>query len=226
MTKFTKKIVENSENFLIKKFITQFKRKIKNKGKKRFSFVLTGGNSPIKLYKNLAKEKNIPWKNIDFFFGDERCVSKNSKYSNINMCKKNLLKKIPIISSQIYEINIKNTKPNKITGEYEKKIKKYFNGKKISFDLTLLGVGNDGHIASLFKNNINKINKKNVDFVIRKDFKRITLTIKCINNSKNIFLWAPGQSKKKIIKNIIKDKTLSYPASYLKSKNNFLFYSN
>ena len=121
MTKFTKKIVENSENFLIKKFITQFKRKIKNKGKKRFSFVLTGGNSPIKLYKNLAKEKNIPWKNIDFFFGDERCVKKNSKYSNFNMCKKNLLKKIPILNSQIYEINIKNTKPKKIAGEYEKK---------------------------------------------------------------------------------------------------------
>ena len=67
MTKFTKKIVENSENFLIKKFITQFKRKIKNKGKSRFSFVLTGGNSPIKLYKHLAKEKGIQWQNIDFF---------------------------------------------------------------------------------------------------------------------------------------------------------------
>ena len=226
MAKFTKKIVENSENFLIKKFINQFKRKIKNKGRERFSFVLTGGKSPIKLYKNLAKEKNIPWRNIDFFFGDERCVNKNSKDSNINMCKKNLLKKIPILSSQIYEINIKDTKLKNIAREYEKKIKKYFNGKKICFDLTLLGVGNDGHIASLFKNNINRINKKNVDFVIRKDFKRITLTIKCINNSKNIFLWAPGQSKKEIIKNIIKDKTLAYPVSYLKSKNNFLFHSN
>ena len=226
MTKFAKKIVENSENFLIKKFIAQFKRKIKNKGKSRFSFVLTGGNSPIKLYKHLAKEKGIKWQNIDFFFGDERCVNKNSKYSNINMCKKNLLNKIPILNSQIYEINIKNIKPKKIASEYEKKIKKYFNGKKISFDLTLLGVGNDGHIASLFKNNINKINKKNVDFVIREDFKRVTLTIKCINNSKNIFLWAPGKNKKKIIKNIIKDKKLVYPASYLKSKNIILFYSN
>ena len=68
MAKFTKKIVENSENFLIKKFITQFKRKIKNSGKERFSFVLTGGTSPIKLYKNLAIEKSIPWKNIGFFF--------------------------------------------------------------------------------------------------------------------------------------------------------------
>ena len=226
MAKFTKKIAENSENFLIKKFINQFKRKIKNKGRERFSFVLTGGKSPIKLYKNLAKEKNIPWRNIDFFFGDERCVNKNSKDSNFNMCKKNLLKKIPILNSQIYEININNTKPKKIAGEYEKKIKKYFSGKKISFDLTLLGVGNDGHIASLFKNNINKINKKNVDFVIREDFKRVTLTIKCINNSKNIFLWAPGRKKKKIIKNIINDKKFIYPASYLKSKNIFLFHSD
>ncbi len=226
MAKFTKKIAENSENFLIKKFINQFKRKIKNKGRERFSFVLTGGKSPIKLYKNLAKEKNIPWRNIDFFFGDERCVNKNSKDSNINMCKKNLLEKIPILNSQVYEINIKNRKLKNIAREYEKKIKKYFNGKKICFDLTLLGIGNDGHIASLFKNNINKTNKKYVDFVIRKDFKRITLTIKCINNSKNIFLWAPGQSKKEIIKNIIKDKTLAYPVSYLKSKNNFLFHSN
>ena len=226
MTKFTKKIVENSENFLIKKFIAQFKRKIKNKGKSRFSFVLTGGNSPIKLYKHLSKEKNIPWKNVDFFFGDERCVSINSKYSNINMCKKNLLKKIPVSSSQIYEINIKNKKPKKISQEYEKKIKNYFNGKKVSFDLTLLGVGNDGHVASLFKNNVNKINKKNVDFVIKKDFKRITLTIKCINNSKNIFLWAPGRKKKKIIKNIINDKKFIYPASYLKSKNILLFHSD
>ena len=72
----------------------------------------------------------------------------------------------------------------------------------------------------------NTADKKNVDFVIRKDFRRITLTIKCINNSKNIFLWAPGKNKKRIIKNIIKDKKLMYPASYLKSKNNFLFYSN
>ena len=226
MTKFAKKIVENSENFLIKKFITQFKRKIKNKGKGRFSFVLTGGNSPIKLYRHLSKEKKIPWEKIDFFFGDERCVSKNSKFSNINMCKKNLLKKIPISRSQIYEINTKNKKPKIISQKYEKKIKKYFFNKKVSFDLILLGVGNDGHIASLFKNNINKKIKKNVDFVVKKDFTRITLTIKCINNSKNIFLWAPGDKKKNIINDIISDDKLKYPASYLKSKNNFLFYSN
>ncbi len=226
MTKFAKKIVENRENFLIKKFITQFKRKIKNKRKGRFSFVLTGGTSPVNLYKNLAQEKTIPWEKIDFFFTDERLVPKNSKYSNINMCRKNLLKKIPVLNNQIYEIDIDKKKLNVIANKYNKKIKKYFRNKKVSFDLTLLGVGKDGHIASLFKNNISKRIKKNVDFVNRKDFGRITLTLKCINNSKNIFLWVPGHKKKKIIKSIIFDKKLKYPASYLKSKNNFLFYSN
>ena len=56
--------------------------------------------------------------------------------------------------------------------------------------------------------------------------KRQNDSISTVNNSKNIFLWAPGQNKKKIIKNIIKDKKRTYPASYLKSKNNFLFHSN
>ena len=222
MAKFTKKIAENSENFLIKKFINQFKRKIKNKGRERFSFVLTGGKSPIKLYKNLAKEKNIPWRNIDFFFGDERCVNKNSKDSNINMCKKNLLKKIPILNSQIYEINIKNTKLKNIAREYEKKIRKYFNGKKICFDLTLLGVGNDGHIASLFKNNINKTNKKNVDFVIRKDFKRITLSLNVINNSKKILLWLNNKSKSKIFFKI-KRKGKKIPVNNLNNKKTIIY---
>ena len=226
MSKFTKKIVENSENFLILKFINQFKRKIKNKTRKRFTFVLTGGKSPINLYRQLSLEKQIPWKKIDFFITDERCVSENSKHSNIKMCKNNLLDKIPISQNQIYKINLKSRKPKKISRLYENKIKKYFLNKKISFDLVLLGIGNDGHVASLFRDNIDIKKNENVDFVIKKDFTRITLTINCINKSKNIFVWAPGKKKKKIIKKIINDKKFIYPASYLKNKNKFLFYSN
>ena len=90
----------------------------------------------------------------------------------------------------------------------------------------LLGIGQDGHIASLFKNNINKKTKSNVSFVKKKDFSRITLTLKCLNNSKSIFLWAPGKEKSNIVKRILLDKKFKYPASFLKSKNNFLFHSN
>ena len=124
MSKFAKIIHKNKENFLIKKFTALFKRKIKGKRKGRFSFVLTGGESPIKLYRYLAKDKSIPWKNVDFFIGDERCVSENSKSSNINMCKKNLLNKIPISNNQIHKFSINKKNPNKIARDYEKKIKK------------------------------------------------------------------------------------------------------
>ena len=228
MAKFAKIIQENNENFLIEKFIRLFCGKLNKRFKRRsrFSFVLTGGNSPIKLYRHLAKNKNIPWKKIDFFIGDERYVKENSKFSNINMCKKYLLNKIKIFDSQIYKISTSKKSVKKDTQNYEKKIKKYFLKKKVTFDLLLLGIGQDGHIASLFKNNINKKTKSNVSFVKKKDFSRITLTLKCLNNSKSIFLWAPGKEKSNIVKRILLDKKFKYPASFLKSKNNFLFHSN
>ena len=103
---------------------------------------------------------------------------------------------------------------------------KYFLYKKISFDLVILGIGFDGHIASLFKKNINKRSNKNVNFVKRKDFSRITLTKKCLNKSKSIFLWVPGKNKSVIIKKILLDKKLKYPVSNLNGRNSFLFNCN
>jgi len=226
MAKFAKIIKENNENLLIKKFIVLFKRKIKNKRSKRFSLVLAGGNSPIRLYKKLSLNKEIDWKKIDFFIGDERYVKENSKNSNINMCKKFLLEKIGISNDQIYKVSTNKKSIKKCTEDYEIKIKKYFLNKKISFDLILLGIGKDGHIASLFRKNINKKTNKNVIFIKRGDYLRVTLSLKCLNNSKSIFLWAPSKSKSNIIKKILFDKKFRYPVSFLKEKNNFLFHSN
>jgi 6-phosphogluconolactonase len=228
MAKFSKIITESNEKRLINKFIEIFKIKLnkKNKKSKRLTFVLTGGKSPIKLYKALSKTKKIEWENVDFFIGDERYIKENSKYSNINLCKKYFLNKSKISSKQIFKISINNKSIKKDTLNYENKIKKYFLNKKVIFDIVLLGIGNDGHIASLFKKNIAKKNKKIVDHVNKRDFQRITLTIRCINNSNNIFLWAPGKIKSNIIKKIIADKTLSFPASYLRKKNNYLFNCN
>ena len=198
--------------------------KIGNSGKNRFSFVLTGGKSPIKLYKHLAKSRNINWKKIDFFIGDERYVKETSNNSNIKMCNNYLLNKIKISNKQIYKISTNKRSIKENASLYEKRIKKYFLNKKIAFDLILLGIGNDGHIASLFNKNINKKTNKNVSFVRRKDFSRITLTLKCLNNARSLFLWAPGKSN--IIKKILLDDKFKYPASFLKKNNNFLFHCN
>ena len=226
MAKFAKIIKENNENFLIKKFISYFKREVSKGRKRRFTFVLTGGESPINLYLKLSKEKDIPWKKIDFFISDERYVNKKSKFSNINICKKNLLDRINISKKQIYAISTNNKSVKKDSKIYEKKIKRYFNNKKAIFDLSLIGMGPDGHIAGLFKENILNESINNVGFVKRRDFTRIGLTLKCINQSKSIFLWAPKKEKLKIVKKILLDKKFKYPASFLKEKNSFLFYCN
>ena len=161
-----------------------------------------------------------------FFIGDERFVKESSKNSNINMCKKYLLNNINISKNQIYNISTSKKSLTECCHDYENKIKKYFINKKVSFDLVLLGLGSDGHIASLFKKNIQEKNTKNVNFVKKKDFKRITLTLKCLNRSNSIFLWAPGKPKKFIVKKILQDKNYKYPVSFLRKKNNFLFYCN
>ena len=224
MAIFDKIIAKNDENELIKAFISIFKKKIKKN--KRFSFVLTGGESPINLYKKLSKEKNINWKKIDFFISDERYVNENSKFSNKNLCKENLLNKINISKNQLYLISTDNNSVEKDTILYEKKIHKYFQKKKAIFDLSLIGMGNDGHIAGLFKKNILNKTNKNVSFVRKKDFTRIGLTLKCINRSKNIFLWTPTKNKIKIVNKILLDNKMKYPASFLKKKNTYLFHCN
>jgi len=225
MAKYGKIIHKNNENLLIEKFIRHFKYQISRK-RKRFTFVLTGGNSPINLYRKLSSQKNISWKKIDFFISDERYVNKNSKFSNINICKKNLLDKINISNKQIYSVSTNNKSVVKDTKIYENKIKKYFKNKKVIFDLSLIGMGPDGHIAGLFKENIINKSTNNVGYVKRKDFIRIGLTLKCINNSRKIFLWAPKKEKLKIVKKILKDKKFKYPASFLRKKNSYLFYCN
>ena len=228
MAKFSKIIEESNENLLINKFIDLFNERLVKKLQKsqRLSFVLTGGKSPIKLYNKLAKTRKINWKNVDFFIGDERYVSETSKNSNIKLCKRYLLNKIKITQKQIFKISTDSNSIEKDTNQYTNKIKKYFFNKKISFDILLLGIGDDGHIASLFSDNVKKKNNLLVDYVKKNDFSRITLSINCINNSKRIFLWAPGKKKKIIIKKILSDKIKKYPASYLKKKNNILFNCN
>ena len=87
-------------------------------------------------------------------------------------------------------------------------------------------MGNDGHVAGLFLKNIKVKSKNNVGFVKKKDFTRIGLTLKCINNSKWNFLCAPKKEKLKIVKKILSDKKFKYPASFIKKENSILFYCN
>ena len=213
--KFIKK---RNEISLITEFIKIFKKESAKKRcqGRRLSFVLTGGPSPKKLYQKLASS-NINWKNIDLFWGDERFVSKNSVNSNYRLVYDNLLKKIKIDKENIYPLITDKSKINKTVTEYRKSIRRYFKKRKISFDIFLLGMGNDGHVASIFPNSKEIKKKFIVNYVNKKDFKRITLGMNIINNSKNIFLWLNTKKKTKIFERLRK-KDKSIPVNNLKKK--------
>ena len=223
MTKFKKIFRKKTEKHLIKEFISLFKICIAKKEKlnKRFGFVLTGGSSPINLYKALSKIK-INWKNIDLFWSDERYVSQKSNNSNFRLVKKHLINKINIDRKNIFPINTQKKSASEAAKDYEKMIKKYFRNKKVSFDLILLGMGLDGHIASIFPDNKNLKTNKIISVVSRKDFKRITLNLNTINNAKKIFLWINRKKKSNVYKKIKSKKEI--PVNYLnKSKTNLFF---
>jgi 6-phosphogluconolactonase len=191
-----KTIKKSTEKSLINQFILNFERDTlqkKNKNK-RFSFVLTGGKSPLNLYKKLAKSQ-VDWQNIDLFWGDERYVSQKNKNSNYKLAYDNLIKKIKINKNSVFRINTNNKVISNSSRNYSNQIKKYFMNKVISFDYFLLGMGEDGHIASIFPNSKEIKKKFIVKPVFRKDFIRITLSLNVINNSMKIILWLNNKLK-------------------------------
>ena len=218
-------IKKKNEKSLIREFLQIFKREIdkKKKSKSRLSFVLTGGSSPINLYKKLARS-NFDWSNIDLFWGDERFVSNKSKNSNFRMANDLLIKKVKINKQNLFYINTKRKDINRSSLEYQNKIKNYFKNKKIRFDICLLGMGNDGHVASIFPNT-NILKKSIVSPVNRGDFKRITIGLKVINNSKKIFLWLSKKSKTSTFKKLqLKGKKI--PVNNLNKKKLYCFLIN
>ncbi len=211
-------IRRKNEKALITEFIQILKSEInkKNKRNERLSFVLTGGSSPIKLYKKLSQSK-IDWSNVDFFWGDERYVHKKSKNSNYKLAQDLLFKKAKIKNKNLFSIQTNVNEIKKSSDIYENTIRRYFKGKKIKFDIFLLGMGKDGHIASIFPNS-KLLNKKFISSPVnREDFKRITLSLNIINNSKKIILWLNNRLKtNKFLK--FKNKKKSIPVNYLNKK--------
>ena len=217
MRKFPEIIKKRTENQLIKSFIDHFEKAISrsNQKNKRFSFVLTGGNSPKRLYRKLSYSiKN--WKNVDFFWGDERIVSKRSRNSNYNLANRLLFKNNKIGKKQIFSIKTNLKDISLIARNYENNIKNYFKNNLKSFDLIILGMGNDGHIASIFFNDKKIRNKSLVRGIIREDFFRVTLGIDLINKSKRIWLWLPSRKKTNIYNKFKNKKDI--PVSLLNKK--------
>ncbi|HMS33920.1 MAG TPA: 6-phosphogluconolactonase [Ignavibacteria bacterium] len=191
--------------------------------KGRINLAISGGNTPKLLFEILATDyKNkIDWERIFFYWADERCVSPVSIESNYGMIRKILFEKINIPDSNIYRIHGEND-PASEAVSYSELIKnnlKTENGFP-KFDLILLGMGDDGHTASIFPDRLDLLNSEDICAVAahpESKQKRITLTGNTINNADKIYFLVTGKSKSEVIFEILEKKYnyLKYPSSYI-----------
>jgi 6-phosphogluconolactonase len=193
----------------------------------KFSIALSGGSTPKLLYQLLATEpfaNNINWKNIFIFLADERYLPHTNADSNFKMITDTLLSKIKIPKQNIFPVNTATT-PAADALAYEQKIKTILKNKGV--DLMLLGIGNDGHIASLFPgytllNESKRLVKE--EFIKEKDQYRISLTLPFINKSKQILFLVSGEDKATVFKKVTAKQNKKIPATLVQSKQPVLWF--
>lgn len=186
-------------------FVASAQKAIAEKGK--FTAVLTGGSSPAGIYKLLASDdyKNkIDWSNVFIFWGDERWVPLNDDLSNAKMSYAALLSHVPIPKANIFEMYAAGVTPEDYAVTYEESIRKVL-GNEGKFDLILLGMGDDGHTASLFPGQavLNEQDKwVSAYYLEPQKMHRITLTAPLINKAEKIVVVAFGEKKAPALKEV------------------------
>lgn len=188
-----------------------------------FTIALSGGSTPELLYSLLSKEyvESVPWQFVHFFWGDERCVSPSNTESNFGTANGRFLSKIKIPSANIHRIRGEED-PVREALRYSEEIS-LFTSKRNgipSFDLILLGLGEDGHTASIFPGHLDFFNSANLCEVAvhpATSQKRITVTGKVINNADAVTFLVSGKQKADVVKKLFKKDplALNYPALYV-----------
>lgn len=192
-----------------KEFVSQAEAAIKAQG--RFAVALSGGSTPRGMFSLLAANyrDRLPWDKMFFFWSDERHVPPNSSESNYRMAYESLLSKVPVPQTNIFRVPAEKADAQEVAAEYEGTVRKFFQvpqGPFPQFDLILLGMGPDGHTASLFpetsalheKDRLvvsNRVEKLKTD--------RITFTAPLINRAKGVIFLISGSDKSQALREVI-----------------------
>ncbi len=210
---------------------------------------LAGGNTPKVLYQNLAQppfDKRMPWSRIHFFWGDERCVSRDHPDSNFGMAFRAMISRAPVPSQNIHPAPTEISPPEKAAEAYEKHLREFFgssvegdgrqataaeNSQCPAFDLILLGIGKDGHTASLFPGD--KALKEKRRWVAAVDkprgsppVSRVTLTLPVMNRARCVLFLVSGAEKRDVICSILDDPETAgrlYPAAMVRPEGRTLW---
>jgi len=210
----------NEEFFISNKLESIILISIKKNGKCKIC--VSGGSSPNKVLVELSKSNKIDWTKVIFFLSDERVTSIDSEDSNYYNLQ-SIFKKIPISIKPFYD----GFCIDKSVFRYQKYLKKYLKVNDPFFDLLVLGFGEDGHIASLFPDDKDLLERQEDVIHINKivnGFDRLTISMKRLKKTKQTIIISYGQTKYNLLKSDIKNE---YPISeFLKDQKNVSwFYS-
>ena len=207
--------------------VTESNKAVQKHG--QFTLALSGGSTPLLLYKLLAAApfvNNIPWKKMVIAFSDERFVPATSDDSNYKMAYDNLLSKVPVPKRNILRITTVKTTPEASAKMYEVALKQYISKAK-PFDMVLLGIGEDGHTASVFPGSPLIADGKNMikdAWHEASGMHRISFTLPFIARAKNVVVLVAGKNKAEVVKTLFAKKKSGLPAESIAASQNLFWY--
>ncbi len=178
----------------------------------RFTIALAGGNTPRRAYEALAREpwrSEVDWSRTYLFWGDERCVPPDHPDSNYRMVAEALLSRVPIPEGHVFRIPAELPDPAQAAQRYEETLRSFFGvspNQPPRFDLVLLGLGEDGHTASLFPGTTAILEKERMVvavWVAKLHTHRITLTLPVLNAARTVAFLVSGASKAEILRKVL-----------------------
>lgn len=193
---------------------------------KIFNIALSGGNTPRIIFDELADHYSgaIPWKNVHLFWGDERCVPSTHPDSNYKMAWQHLIDRINIPGANIHRI-VGEAKPEAEATRYSREISDFTRSRNgwPELDMILLGVGEDGHTASIFPNQMELLHSDRICAVSvhpQTGQKRITITGEVIHMARSVVFLVGGNNKAGVIKSILQHEASAggYPAAKVAEK--------
>jgi 6-phosphogluconolactonase len=200
----------------------------------RFAIALSGGHTPAKLYTLWAQVKKYgletPWEQVHLFWGDERYVPQDDPLSNYRMTRETLIAHVPIPPENVHPVQTNLPTPEKAAEAYEAELRTFFGAEPPAFDLQLLGLGGEGHTASLFPGSRALEEKQRWVAAVEvpaKPPRRLTLTPVVLNCARNTFFLVAGADKKEILgalRNEPDSMPSRYPAGRIRPKGPVLWF--
>jgi 6-phosphogluconolactonase len=200
----------------------------------RFTIALSGGSTPRNLFNLLATNARnvLPWDRTFFFWGDERHVPPTDPDSNFRMAEEAMLSKIPVAAGNVFRIVAENPDADAAAEAYEQTLRKFFQlepGQFPIFDLILLGMGPDGHTASLFPNSAGLQEKSRLviaNWVEKLKTSRLTLTLPALNAARCVAFLVSGTDKATVLKTVLEEDAPGeqYPSKLIRPSNGKLIW--